>query len=129
MARIAGIEIENEKRVWVALLGIYGVGETSAKEMCKKTKIDENTKIKDLTEVQLDVIRKYIEENFVVEGELRQNIFRDIKRLKDIKSYRGSRHAKRLPVRGQRTKTNSRTVRGNVRNLATSGNKPVAQKT
>ena len=115
MARIAGIEIENEKRLWVALLGIYGVGETSAKEMCQKTKIDENTKIKDLTEVQLDVIRKYIEENFVVEGELRQNIFRDIKRLKDIRCYRGIRHKLGLPVRGQRTRHNAHTRKGKSR--------------
>ncbi len=127
MARIAGIEIENEKRLWVALLGIYGVGETSAKEMCKKTKIDENTKIKDLTEVQLDVIRKYIEENFVVEGELRQNIFRDIKRLKDIRCYRGIRHKLGLPVRGQRTRHNARTRKG--RGRAVGGLKRVLEKT
>ncbi len=127
MARIAGIEIENEKRLWVALLGIYGIGETSAKEMCKKTKIDENTKIKDLTEVQLDVIRKYIEENFVVEGELRQNIFRDIKRLKDIRCYRGVRHKLGLPVRGQRTRHNARTRKG--RGRAVGGLKRVLEKT
>ena len=127
MARIAGIEIENEKRLWVALLGIYGVGETSAREMCKKTKIDENTKIKDLTEVQLDVIRKYIEENFVVEGELRQNILRDIKRLKDIRCYRGIRHKLGLPVRGQRTRHNARTRKG--RGRAVGGLKRVLEKT
>ena len=127
MARIAGIEIENEKRLWVALLGIYGIGETSAKEMCKKTKIDENTKIKDLTEVQLDIIRKYIEENFVVEGELRQNIFRDVKRLKDIRCYRGIRHKLGLPVRGQRTRHNARTRKG--RGRAVGGLKRVLDKT
>ncbi len=127
MARIAGIEMENEKRLWVALLGIYGVGETSAKEMCKKTRIDENTKIKDLSEVQLDVIRKYIEENFVVEGELRQDIFRDIKRLKDIRCYRGIRHKLGLPVRGQRTRHNARTRKG--RGRAVGGLKRVLEKT
>jgi len=127
MARIAGIEIENEKRLWVALLSIYGIGETSAKEMCKKTKIDENTKIKDLTEVQLDVIRKYIEENFVVEGELRQNNFRDVKRLKDIRCYRGIRHKLGLPVRGQRTRHNARTRKG--RGRAVGGLKRVLDKT
>jgi len=127
MARIAGIEVENEKRLWVALLGIYGIGETSAKEMCKKTKIDENTKIKDLTEVQLDIIRKYIEENFVVEGELRQNIFRDVKRLKDIRCYRGIRHKLGLPVRGQRTRHNARTRKG--RGRAVGGLKRVLDKT
>ena len=127
MARIAGIEKENEKKLWVALLGIYGIGEASAKEMCKKTKIDENTKIKDLTEVQLDVIRKYIEENFVVEGELRQNIFRDIKRLKDIRCYRGIRHKLGLPVRGQRTRHNARTRKG--RGRAVGGLKRVLEKT
>lgn len=127
MARIAGIEIENEKRLWVALLGIYGIGETSAKEMCKKTNIDENTRIKDLTEVQLDVIRKYIEENFVVEGELRQNIFRDVKRLKDIRCYRGIRHKLGLPVRGQRTRHNARTRKG--RGRAVGGLKRTLEKT
>lgn len=115
MARIAGIEISNEKRVWVSLLGVYGIGEKKAKELCKKTNIDENKFVKDLTEVELEVARKYIEENFKVEGELRQGIFRDIKRLKDIRSYRGIRHKLGLPVRGQRTRRNARTRKGKSR--------------
>ena len=115
MARVAGIEISNEKRLWVSLLGVYGIGEKKAKELCKKTNIDENKFFKDLTEVELDVARKYIEENFKVEGELRQGIFRDIKRLKDIRSYRGIRHKLGLPVRGQRTRRNARTRKGKSR--------------
>lgn len=127
MARIAGIEIDNEKRVWVALLGIYGIGETSAKETCRKVKIDENVRIKDLSESQLDMIRKYIEEHFVVEGELRQNIFREVKRLKDIRCYRGIRHKLGLPVRGQRTRHNARTRKGKGRPVG--GLKRVLEKT
>ena len=112
MARVSGIEIANEKRLWVSLLGIYGVGEKKAKELCKSTKLDENKLVKDMTEVELDVVRKYIEENFKVEGELRQGIYRDIKRLKDVRSYRGIRHKLGLPVRGQRTRHNARTRKG-----------------
>ena len=87
MARIAGIEVTNEKKVWISLMGIYGIGTKRAHDICKDTNIDENTFVKDLSEVQLDVIRKYIEEKYQVEGALRQGIFRDIKRLKlNIKS-------------------------------------------
>ena len=112
MARVAGIEIPNEKRLWVSLMSIYGVGEKKAKELCETTKLDKNMLVKDMTEAQLDVVRKYIEENFKVEGELRQGQFRDIKRLKDIRSYRGIRHKLGLPVRGQRTRHNARTRKG-----------------
>jgi small subunit ribosomal protein S13 len=112
MARVSGIEIANEKRLWVSLLSIYGIGEKKAKELCKKTKLDENKLVKDMTEVELDVVRKYIEENFKVEGELRQGIYRDVKRLKDVRSYRGIRHKLGLPVRGQRTRHNARTRKG-----------------
>ena len=127
MARVAGIEISNEKRLWVSLLGVYGIGEKKAKELCKKTNIDENKFVKDLTEVELDVARKYIEENFKVEGELRQGIFRDIKRLKDIRSYRGIRHKLGLPVRGQRTRRNARTRKG--KSMAVGGLKHKLEKT
>ena len=112
MARVAGLEIPNEKRLWVSLMSVYGIGETSAKRICSETKIDGNTLVKDLSESELDVIRGYLDKNFEVEGELRQKIFRNIKRLKDIKSYRGIRHRRGLPVRGQRTKTNARTRKG-----------------
>lgn len=115
MARIAGIEISNEKKLWVSLLGVYGVGEKRSREICANTKINENITVKDMSEAQLDLVRKYIEEKFEVEGELRQNIFRDIKRLKDIRSYRGIRHKLGLPVRGQRTRHNAHTRKGKSR--------------
>jgi small subunit ribosomal protein S13 len=112
MARVAGVEIPNDKRLWVSLMEIYGIGESNAKELCEATKLDKDKLIKDLTEAELDVVRKYIEENFRVEGELRQGVFRDIKRLKDIRCYRGIRHKLGLPVRGQRTRRNARTRKG-----------------
>lgn len=112
MARVAGIEIPNDKRLWVSIMNIYGIGESRAKELCEATKLDKDKFVKDMTEAELDVVRKYIEENFKVEGELRQGIFRDIKRLKDIRSYRGIRHKLGLPVRGQRTRHNARTRKG-----------------
>lgn len=115
MARVAGIEISNDKRIWVSLLGVYGIGEVSAKEICEKAGIDRDVFVKDLTEAELDKIRKCIEESYVVEGELRQGIFRNIKRLKDIRTYRGIRHKLGLPVRGQRTRHNARTRKGKSR--------------
>lgn len=115
MARVAGIEISNDKRVWVSLLDIYGIGEVSAKEICDKTGIDKDIFVKDLTEMELDKIRKCIEDGYVVEGELRQGIFRNIKRLKDIRTYKGIRHKLGLPVRGQRTRHNARTRKGKSR--------------
>lgn len=115
MARVAGIEISNDKRVWVSLLDIYGIGEVSAKEICDKTGIDRDIFVKDLTEMELDRIRKCIEDGYVVEGELRQGIFRNIKRLKDIRTYKGIRHKLGLPVRGQRTRHNARTRKGKSR--------------
>ncbi|MBU1119850.1 30S ribosomal protein S13 [Patescibacteria group bacterium] len=127
MARIAGIEVTNEKKVWISLMGIYGIGTKRAHDICKETNIDENTFVKDLSEVQLDVIRKYIEEKYQVEGALRQGIFRDIKRLKDIRCYRGIRHKLGLPVRGQRTRHNAHTRKGKTR--AVGGLKRVLAKT
>ncbi len=115
MARVAGIEIPNDKRLWVSLLSVYGIGETVAKRICKGANIDSNVMVKDLTENELDRLRKNIEENYAVEGELRQSIFRDIKREKDIRSYRGIRHKLGLPVRGQRTRHNARTRKGKSR--------------
>ena len=115
MARVAGVEIPNEKKLWVSLMNIYGIGKSLALEICKETNIDENTIVKDLSEPELDVIRGYIDKNFEVEGELRQKTFRDIKRLKDIKSYRGIRHKLGLPVRGQRTRHNAHTRKGKSR--------------
>jgi small subunit ribosomal protein S13 len=127
MARVAGVEIPNEKRLWVSLMNIYGIGESRAKELCKATKLDKDKFVKDMSEAELDVVRKYIEENFKVEGELRQGVFRDIKRLKDIRSYRGIRHKLGLPVRGQRTRHNARTRKG--KSLPVGGLKRKLEKT
>lgn len=115
MARVAGIEIPNDKRLWVSLMSIYGIGEKSAKSICEDVKIDGNTYVRDLDEGQLDIIRGYLDKNYQVEGELRQKVFRAIKRLKDIKSYRGIRHKLGLPVRGQRTRHNAHTRKGKSR--------------
>lgn len=127
MARVAGIEITNDRKLWVALMDIYGIGTKRAHDICKNTNLDENVIVKDLTETQLDVVRKYIEENYEVEGALRQNIFRDVKRLKDIRCYRGIRHKLGLPVRGQRTRHNAHTRKGKSR--AVGGLKRVLAKT
>ena len=112
MARIAGVEITNDKKIVVSLQEIYGIGEKKSKEICKGSKIDENTIVSEILEGDLDKIRAYIDKNLQTEGELRQKIFRDIKRLKDIRSYRGLRHKLGLPVRGQRTRHNAHTRKG-----------------
>lgn len=127
--RVAGITIPKDKRIVIALPYIYGIGRTTAVKILALAKIDESIRVKDLTPEQEDKIRNIIEKQYKTEGDLRREISSNIKRLKDIKSYRGVRHMKHLPVRGQRTKTNSRTTRGNKRNLAPSGKKPAAQKT
>ena len=127
MARVAGIEITNDKKLWVALMDIYGIGTKRAHDICKNTNLDENIFVKDLSEAQLDAVRKYIEENYEVEGALRQSIFRDVKRLKDIRCYRGIRHKLGLPVRGQRTRHNAHTRKG--RSRAVGGLKRVLAKT
>jgi small subunit ribosomal protein S13 len=129
MARIAGINIPNEKRIEASLPYVYGIGLTLSKKILAATQVDPNKRTKDLTEPELNKIREYIEKTFKVEGELRQQVLLNIKRLKEISSYRGIRHIKGLPVRGQRTKTNSRTRRGNVRKTAGSGRKNSADKT
>jgi small subunit ribosomal protein S13 len=112
MARVAGVEIANDKKIWISLQEIYGVGEVKAKEVCKGAKIDENTIVGEMSEGDLDKVRAYIDKNLQTEGELRQKTFRDIKRLKDIRSYRGIRHKLGLPVRGQRTRHNAHTRKG-----------------
>ena len=112
MARIAGVEIPNNKRVEIGLTYIYGIGRPRSKLILEKTKIDLNKRVKDLTADELARIRKHIETLEMVEGDLRKRINQDIKRLMDINSYRGRRHKKGLPVRGQRTKTNARTRKG-----------------
>ena len=118
--RISGITIPNEKRIPYGLTAVYGIGISRAKFICSKTRINPMLKIKELTPEQENEIRRVME-TFKNEGDLKREISGNIKRLKDIGSYRGSRHTKRLPSRGQRTKTNSRTVRGNVRKTMGSG--------
>lgn len=119
--RIIGINIPDNKRVEAALTYIYGIGPYVAVQILKSAKIDLNKRAKDLTSEELGRLKEIVEKNYKVEGELRQVIKQNITRLKDIQSYRGNRHARRLPVRGQRTRTNSRTIRGNVRKTVTSG--------
>lgn len=112
MARIAGIEIPNHKRVEVGLTYIYGIGRQKSRTILDSVKVDLNKKIKDLTAEELSRIRKHIESDEMVEGDLKKKVNTDIKRLMDINCYRGRRHRKGLPVRGQRTKTNARTRKG-----------------
>lgn len=130
MARIAGVTLPKDKRIEFALPYIYGIGLTLSQQILEQTKIDPNTRVKDLTEDDVRKLRDAIEKGGIkIEGELKRVILSNIKRLKDINAYRGTRHARHLPVRGQRTKTNTRTVRGNVRKTAGSGRKQSDQKT
>lgn len=129
MARIAGVNLPNEKRVEIALTYIYGIALTSSQKILASLKIDPNIRVKNLSEEQVNSLRQKIEKDYKVEGELRRERVTNIKRLREIKCYRGLRHAKGLPVRGQRTKTNNRTVRGNKRITMGSGRAPSAQKT
>lgn len=127
--RISGVEIPKNKRIVAALPYIYGVGPTLAKKILAKAGISEDTRTKDLSPAQEDKLRLIVEKEYKTEGDLRREVMANIKRMKDVKCFRGIRHMKHLPVRGQRTKTNSRTVRGNVRKTAASGKKASAQKT
>jgi small subunit ribosomal protein S13 len=112
LARIAGIDIPKNKRVDIALTYIYGIGRVNSSEILEKSKVDPSIRVKDLTDEQIGIIRKMIEDNYLVEGNLRKEVQTNIKRLMDIKCYRGVMHRKGLPVRGQRTKTNARTRKG-----------------
>lgn len=127
--RVAGVTLPKDKRIVIGLTYIFGIGHTTAKKILQVVGIDENIRVKDLTQQQEDKIRAVAEKQYKTEGDLRREVSGNIKRIKDIKTYKGLRHLKRLPVRGQRTKTNSRTVRGNKRNIAPSGKKKAAQKT
>ena len=129
MARIAGVNIPNEKRIEASLPYIYGIGLSLSKKILAAVGVNPDKRTKDLTEAEVNRLREYIEKNYKVEGSLRQQILLNIKRMKEIGCYRGLRHIKGLPVRGQRTKTNSRTRRGNVRKTAGSGRKASAEKT
>ena len=127
--RIAGTNIPNEKKIQYSLPYIFGVGQSLAVKILEQAGIDGNIRTKDLTNDQQDKLRSIVEKSYHTEGYLRREIQANIKALKDIKCYRGVRHMKHLPVRGQRTKTNSRTVRGNARKTMGSGRKPGGQKT
>ncbi len=129
VVRIAGLTLPANKRVEVALTYLYGVGLTRSQKILQDTKIDPNTRVNKLTEQEATKLRDNVEKSFKVEGDLKREVLLNIKRLKEIGAYRGTRHSKNLPTRGQRTKTNSRTVRGNVRRTMGSGRKAAAEKT
>lgn len=119
MARIAGVDLPREKRVEIGLTYIYGIGRSTANQILAGTGINPDTRVKDLTADEESMIREYIDKaNILVEGDLRRNVQMDIKRLMDIQCYRGTRHRKHLPARGQRSKTNARTVKGPKRTVA-----------
>lgn len=127
--RISGVTLPDKKRAVIALTYIYGVGRSLSEKILEETGISQDTKIQELTGDEEKTLRDYIENNIRVEGELKREIAMNVKHYKDVGAYRGQRHARRLPVRGQRTKTNSRTVRGNVRRTAGSGRKSSDAKT
>jgi len=118
MARIAGIDLPKNKRIEIALTYIYGIGRTSATKILETTGINPDTRVKDITEQEEAALREEINNNYIVEGDLRRNVAMDIKRLTEIGCYRGIRHRKGLPVRGQRSKTNARTRKGPKRTVA-----------
>ncbi|MEK7599158.1 MAG: 30S ribosomal protein S13 [Patescibacteria group bacterium] len=128
MVRIAGVNIPDKKKIEFALPYLYGIGHSLAKKILAEAKIDAAKLSDSLSSDELNRIRAAIESRYMIEGELRRQIASNIKRLKDIKSYRGARHMKGLPSRGQRTRTNSRTRRGNVRKTAISGKRKVEKK-
>ncbi|MEK7174524.1 MAG: 30S ribosomal protein S13 [Patescibacteria group bacterium] len=123
--RLLGINIPDEKRVEIALTYFYGIGLTLSRKALAAANVDPEKRTKALSAEEVNRIKNWIEKNCQVEGELRQVVRRNIQRLKELQTYRGSRHARRLPVRGQRTRTNSRSVRGNVRKTAGSGKRKV----
>ncbi len=126
MARIAGVDIPREKRVDISLRYIFGIGPRSAQTICEKTGIQPATKVRDLTDEEVARIRELVDHEFVVEGDLRRDVRQNIQRLIEINCYRGIRHRRGLPVRGQRTKTNARTKRGARRTVA--GKRKAAKK-
>lgn len=126
MARIAGIDLPRDKRVEYALLSIFGIGLTSSRKILTDTGISPDTRIRDLTESETNRLREEIERNYRVEGDLRRQLDMAIRRLKELRCYRGIRHSRHLPVRGQKTKSNARTLRGKRRPIA--GKKKVGKK-
>ncbi len=127
MARIAGVNIPLNKHIRISLTYIYGVGPTTAADILKQAGVSGDIKTKDLTEDQVKTIRDLVEKGRRLEGDLRRDVLSSVKRLKEIGAYRGTRHAKHLPARGQRTKTNSRTIRGNVRKTTGSGRRALTK--
>jgi small subunit ribosomal protein S13 len=128
MARIAGVNIPDNKRVVISLTYILGIGNTTSAKILKQLKIDPNIRVKDLAAADIETIKGAIEKDYKVEGDLRSEIASHIRRLKDIASYRGTRHTKKLPLRGQRTRTNARTKRGKKVTVG-SGRKKSSEKT
>jgi small subunit ribosomal protein S13 len=112
LARIAGVDIPRDKRVVISLTYIFGIGPTTSKKVLAAVGVDESIRVKDLTEEDVNKLREYIDRNYRVEGDLRREVALNIKRLQEIGSYRGLRHRRKLPARGQRTRTNARTLRG-----------------
>jgi len=118
MARIAGVDIPRDKRVDISLRYIYGIGPALSSNICQSTRVEPATKVRDLTDDEISRIREFIDRNFVVEGELRKSMRTNVQRLVEINCYRGVRHRRGLPVRGQRTRTNARTKRGARKTVA-----------
>ena len=118
MARISGVDLPKDNRIEIGLTYVYGIGKTSAKKILEETGINPDIRVKDLTEEQEALLRDCIDKNYMVEGDLRRTVALDIKRLTEIGSYRGTRHRRGLPVRGQRSKTNARTRKGPKRTIA-----------
>ena len=118
MARIAGVDLPRDKRIEIGLTYVYGIGRVSATKILEQAKVNPDTRVRDLTDDEVKKLSSVIEEHYTVEGELRRNVAMDIKRLQEIGCYRGIRHRKGLPVRGQKTKTNARTRKGPKRTVA-----------
>ncbi len=128
MARIEGVDLPRNKRVEVGLTYLYGIGPTRAREILAETKVNPDIRVKDLSEADVQLIREHISKNYKVEGDLRREVQMSIKRLIEIGSYRGMRHRRNLPVRGQRTRTNSRTRKGTKKTVAGRGRRRGAKK-
>ena len=128
MARIEGVDLPRNKRVEVGLTYIYGIGKSRARKILADTNINQDTRIKDLTDAEITQLREYINQNYKVEGDLRRDVQMNIKRLMEIGSYRGLRHRRNLPVRGQKTRTNARTRKGPKKTVAGRGRRRGAKK-
>jgi len=127
MARIAGITLPQDKPIHIGLISIYGIGHVTSQKILTQAKVPAHLRVRELTDDQVNAIRTIVEKQNRVEGDLRREVLGNIKRLKEIGAYRGTRHAKNLPARGQRTKTNSRTVRGNKRTTMGSGRRTLTK--